>query len=180
MWKKAVMGALALLFLIAANMHPYCRVSVNGRGSDERYSLSAAAQAAAAAMHAAEEITPGPAVMPELKLRYGLSFARPEGDVTRLAGEALRAVTGVELADVVYVNGTRLGIVEDGERLLEKLGVFIGSQQPHAAVSGSISGKLEIIRHYTRSNRVTKDEDMILLITGMAPVFYVDANGKLA
>ena len=97
-----------------------------------------------------------------------------------MAGEALRAVTGVELADVVYVNGTRLGIVEDGERLLEKLGTFIGSQQPHAAVSGSISGKLEIIRHYSRSNRVTKDEDMILLITGMAPVFYVDANGKLA
>jgi hypothetical protein len=51
---------------------------------------------------------------------------------------------------------------------------------PNAAVFGNISGELRICPVYSRSGHETNYEDMILLISGMAPVIYVDDSGKLA
>ena len=51
---------------------------------------------------------------------------------------------------------------------------------PQTAVSGNISGRLELRRVYTRADANTDDADMLLLVTGMAPVIYLDSAGRLA
>lgn len=179
MWKKGFMLGFALLLLVAANMHLSCRVSVNGVELPGKYSLQTVERAVTTASRAAEEIMPGLIEMPEIRRTYSLQLCPAEGDEPALAEAALRAVSGVKIADVAYVNGTRLGIVEDGSELAERLNGFITGQQPNAAVSGSISGRLEIHRLYSRAGQAVNYDDMLLLITGMAPVIYVDENGKL-
>ena len=84
------------------------------------------------------------------------------------------------MAEQVEVNGVRLGTVADGERLLLTLERSIRGQMPLRAVTANLGGRLELQRVYTRSGCDTPDADMVLLITGMAPVVYVDADGKLA
>ncbi len=180
MRKKAALICLSLLLLVAANAHLCCRVSVGGEELEGVYSLQAADRALTLAANAAEEILAAPAVMPQTERRYVLTFLPPDGDESALADAALRAVTGVKLMDVAYVNGTRLGAVEDGDELFRRLEGFIKGQQPTAAVSGNISGRLEIKKAYGRSESAVNYDDMLLLITGMAPVIYLDANGRLA
>ena len=70
--------------------------------------------------------------------------------------------------------------MEDGELLKEKLKSYIKNQMPNRAVFGSISGELDIQGIYTRIGKKTNDEDMLLLISGMAPVIYLDAQGRVA
>ena len=180
MWKKFVLGGFALLLLAASNLHLCCRITVSGREVSGLYSPAVADHASTVAASAAEEILQGPAVMPEIKRNYCLSFRSPDGDGPILTDAVLRAVTGVKLTDIAYVNGTRLGIVEDGDELQARLNSFIRNQMPHAAVAGNISGVLQIQKLYSRSNQSVNYNDMVLLITGMAPVVYVDENGKLA
>ena len=179
MWKKLTLTGLSLLLLAASNLQLHCRVTVNGREAEGLYALSTVDDAATLATLAAEEILQGPAVMPEIHRTYCLGFSEADGDGPALADTILQSVTGVKLADVAYVNGTRLGIVEDGDELRERLERFIGSQMPTTAVSGSISGQLQIVKLYSRTNRATNYDDMVLLVTGMAPVLYVDDTGKL-
>lgn len=180
MWKKGALICLSLLLLAASNLHLCCRVSVGGRELEGVYSLQAVDRAMTLAANTAEEILAGPAVIPEAERRYTLSFLPPDGDEAALTDAALRAVTGVRVLDAAYVNGTRLGAVEDGEELSRRLERFITGQQPMAAVSGSISGRLEIRKEYGRSGSAVNYDDMLLLVTGMAPVIYLDADGKLA
>ena len=68
-------------------------------------------------------------------------------------------------------------IAVDLRRALQR---SIRGQMPLRAVSGSISGELELRSVYTRAGSCTPDSDMVLLITGMAPVIYLDPEGKLA
>lgn len=180
MGKKYALLGLALLALVASHLRPVCRVSVNGQALEGLYTPQAVDRAVEAAAWTAEEILQGPATLPEIRRAYRLRFRREEGDGPALTDAVLRSVTGVKLADLVYVNGTRLGIVEDGAELRRRLVHFIDAQMPNAAVSGVISGKLEILRRYSRSNCAVNYEDMVLLVTGMAPVVYTDENGKLA
>ena len=77
------------------------------------------------------------------------------------------------------MNGVFLGTVADGQLLREKTRDFISSQMPNAAVFGAISGELEIKTVYTRKNHHTNYDDMLLLISGMAPVIYTDEYGRL-
>ena len=89
------------------------------------------------------------------------------------------AYPGIVLADGVFVNGVRLGTVESGAVLRERLRASILGQMPNAAVFGNISGDLRIRPIYSRAGHETNYDDMVLLISGMAPVIYVDQNGKL-
>ena len=109
-----------------------------------------------------------------------LERAALRGDAALLTDSLLRAVKGVTVSDEVIVNGIRIGTVADGDYLQAALESYIQNQMPLAAVTGNISGKLELRRVYTRAGEDTPYRDMILLITGMAPVVYVDADGKLA
>ena len=179
MWKKLAMGFAALALLLLSNMELCCRLTVNGRTLDGLYSLSAAGQSETVAALAAEEILSGPAVTPQVERAYRLSFSPPRGDSRALTDLMLRSVTGVKLAQGVFVNGVLLGTVEDGDRLITEMSAFIANQMPNAAVSGRISGELRVKPIYSRSNRDTDYADMLLLISGMAPVIYVDETGKL-
>ena len=89
-------------------------------------------------------------------------------------------INGITVSQEVLVNGDRLGTVQDGEALRRALERSIRSQMPLAAVSGSISGRISLRPVYTREGGDTSLSDMVLLITGRAPVVYVDKNGKLA
>lgn len=179
MWKKLIMSTAALAMLLLTNMELGCRLTVNGLELDGLYSPSAADRSEMVAALAAEEILSGPAVMPQIERSYRLSFSPPQGDNQALTDRVLRSVTGVKLAQGVFVNGVPLGTVEDGDRLFSEMRSFINNQMPNAAVYGSISGELRVKPIYSRSNRDTNYGDMLLLISGMAPVIYVDETGKL-
>lgn len=179
MWKKAVLGLLSLMFAVGANFDVCCKAVVNGQELDGLYSPFAVDKSMEAATAAAEELLPTPAVMPKLSKRYRLSLRPADGDARDVSDAVLRSVTGVRLADGVFVNGVYMGSVEDGSELFLHLREFILNQMPNAAVFGNISGKATIQKIYGRSNRMTDYDDMVLLISGMAPVIYVDENGKV-
>ena len=179
MWGKGLALLLSLGFVAVANMDLCCAVAINGQKLEGLYSPFAADQSMEAAAAAAEEILEVPAVLPELKKSYRLSLYPAEGDARSISDAALRSVSGLRLADGVFVNGVYIGSVDDGEELFLHLREFILNQMPNAAVFGNISGKATIKKMYSRSSRMTDYDDMVLLISGMAPVIYVDENGKL-
>lgn len=179
MWKKAVLASLSLLLLAASNLHLCCRVSVDGRRLEGLYAPRQVDRAASAAAWAAAEILGESPDLPELRRRTALSFRAPAGDVTELTDALLTGVPGVVLAETATVNGVRLGTVADGSELRTRLDRFINGQMPTMAVSGGISGKLQLTSCYSRRDLTVNVDDMVLLITGMAPVVYVDENGKL-
>ncbi len=180
MGKRWLLLGLALLAVLAANLRPAYRVSVNGERLPGVYSLRETERCARTARAAAEEILDNSAPSPEMRRRFALGFGAPCGDTALLTDALLRSVKGIAVSDEVIVNGTRLGTVEDGDYLRAALAYYIDGQMPTAAVSGNISGRLELRRVYTRAGGDTPYRDMVLLITGMAPVVYVDARGKLA
>lgn len=180
MRKKIVLMALALFLILATNLNVCCKLVINGRELDGLYSPAALDRCRTVAAAAAEEILPLHAVEPQLQKRYCLSFYKPEGGLSIASDAILRAYSGVKTGDGVYVNGVFLGVVEDGELIKEKLKSYIKNQMPNRAVFGSISGELDIRGVYTRIGKKTNDEDMLLLISGMAPVIYLDAEGRLA
>lgn len=176
---RGVLLVLALLALLGAHLHPQYRVSVEGAELPGCYSAAALRQGLRAAEEAAGEILRYEAKMPALERRLRLKL-RPAGDdIPALTAALLRPVSGLTLADAVYVNGVPLGTVADGERFCERLRDSIRTQMPLAAVSGNISGRLELRRVYARAEASTDDADMVLLVTGMAPVVYLDGSGKL-
>lgn len=179
MWRKGLALLLSLGFVVVANMDLCCAVAINGQKLEGLYSPFAADQSMEAAAAAAEEILEVPAVLPELKKSYRLSLYPAEGDARSISDAALRSVSGLRLADGVFVNGVYMGSVDDGDELFLHLREFILNQMPNAAVFGNISGKATIKKMYSRSSRMTDYDDMVLLISGMAPVIYVDENGKL-
>ena len=172
--------ALALLGLVAVHLHPQYRVLIDGTELPGTYSAAELRRAERAAGEAAEEILRYDAKMPALTRRLRLSFRESEAEPGALTDALLQRVSGLTSADAVYVNGIRLGTVADGERLCELLRSEILGQMPLRAVSGNISGRLELRRVYTRADSNSDAEDMIRRITGMAPVIYLDGNGKLA
>ena len=93
MWKKLIMGTIALAMLLMSNMELCCRLTVNGRELEGLYSLSDADRSEAVAALAAEEILSGPAVMPQVERSYRFSLMRPQGDSQALTDWVLRSVT---------------------------------------------------------------------------------------
>lgn len=179
MWKKLALGIFALLFALGSNMDLCCRVWVNGCEMPGLYSPFAVDKSRTVASAAAEEIVSGPAASPAVSQRLALSLRPAEGDGRVLSDAALRSVTGVKLAQGVFINGVFLGCVADGPELFSRLRGFIESQMPSAAVFGNISGEVKVRPIYSRTNQEVDYEDMVLLISGMAPVIYTDKSGKL-
>ena len=175
-----LMTGLALALLLLGHLRPVFRVTVAGEELPGRYTLLQTERCLALARETAEEILPAEAELPELRRRFSLSLSPSDGEEARLVDALLRGTRGVAVAEEVRVNGQRLGTVDDGRTLVLALERSIRAQMPLVAVSGSISGKLELRRVYTRTGPGTKVGDMVLLITGMAPVIYLDAQGRLA
>ena len=72
------------------------------------------------------------------------------------------------------------GTVEQREDLLGELRHFITGQLPSWAEHGYLSQELSFKAQYGRSGSTTPVEDMVLLVSGMAPVMYSDGEGYVA
>ena len=178
MWKKFVLGAFALLLGLLANTHMVCRVSINGEKAEGSYSPWTHDRGLLAAVKAADEITAGEPALPVVRTDYGLSLRPATGSAAELSGAVLDSTRGIELLDAVYVNSVPLGKVEDGERLMAKLRGYLLYTMPTSAVSGTFSEELSVRTVYTRSGAETGYDDMILLVSGMAPAIYTDPEGN--
>ena len=178
MWKKVTLGAFALLLGLLANTHMVCRVSINGEAVEGCYSPWAHDRGLLAAVKAADEILEGSTSLPVVKTGCGPSLRPPAGSAAELSGAVLDSARGIELMDAVYVNSVPLGKVEDGERLMEKLRGYLLYTMPTSAVSGTFSEELSVRRVYTRAGAETGYDDMILLVSGMAPAIYTDPEGN--
>lgn len=178
-WKKGGLLALALLTLVAAHLHLYYRVTVDGQRLDGFYTQEAIRRSKQIAAETAEELLAGAAPALSCRRSLRLSLRPADGDSLTLTDALIRACPGVELADGVFINGVKLGTVESGAELYARLRASIVGQMPNAAVFGNISGELQIRPVYSRVGHETNYEDMILLISGMAPVIYVDGSGRL-
>ena len=108
------------------------------------------------------------------------SLRRPSEDDEVATDALLRATEGIAVRDHVYVGGRPLGYVRDWEALRERLRGFIADTRPTWASGGTLGAELTIRRQYTREGYVTPLGDMLLLITGAAPVFYYDGTGRFA
>ncbi len=180
MGRKLLLLTLALVFAAAANMSLCCTVTVEGRELEGVYPLSAVDRGWAAASAAAEEILSGPAGLPELEKSYRLSLRPARGESAGISSAVLESTPGVELNQGVYVNSVYLGSVEQREELLGELRQFITGQLPSWAQWGYLSQELSFREQYGSAGSTTPVEDMVLLISGMAPVMYSDGEGYVA
>lgn len=178
--RKVLLLALALGLTLASHLRPVYCFSVQGESLPGRYSLMKARAGEAQAQEIAEEILGTTETLPALEKRFTLSLRPANGDPAALTEALLNNTEGIQMAAEVRVNGLRLGNVEDGEALQRALQRSIRGQMPLKAVSGGISGRLELRQVYTRVGSCTPNSDMVLLITGVAPVIYLDPEGKLA
>ncbi len=177
---KVLLMALALGLVLASHLRPVYRIRVEGEPLPGRYSLQQARRGEEQAREIAEEILGSDDGLCRPEKRLCLTLHRADGEAAALTEALLARTEGIQRAAEVRVNGIRLGNVEDGEALQRALQRSIRGQMPLRAVSGGISGRLELLPVYTREGSCTPYSDMVLLITGVAPVIYLDPEGKLA
>ena len=177
--KKLGLLGLALLMLFVSNLHLYCRVTVEGQPLEGLYEPAAVKLAGQIAARVADELLPGDVKAPRCRRAYKLSLRPANGEFAALTDAMILAYSGIVLADGVFVNGVPVGTVENGAILRERLRSQILAQMPNAAVFGNISGDLQIQAIYSRVGHETSYDDMILLVSKIAPVIYVDSNGRL-
>ena len=180
MYKKAALLLAALLFAVVAHLRPCYDYEFNGVRIASGVDLRTAKHAELVVRDAAEEILPVHAVLPIFHRHLRLRFTRPSEDARPLTDALLRATAGIVLRDEVRVDDVRLGWVADGESLREALKAYISNTLPAWASGGVLSRELSIRRLYTRDAYLTPPGDMVLLISGAAPVFYYDQTGRYA
>ena len=180
MLKKSLLLLAALLFAVCAHLRPVCALVLSDGTRAPDCTLWDCLLAERTARAAAEEILRGSAISPVTDKRLRLSIRRPAADARLVSDALLQAMPGVALRDEVRVNGRMLGWVENGEALREALGGYIRDTRPTWASGGVLSGELALRRLYTRDAHLTGQRDMLLLITGAAPVFYYDQTGRYA
>lgn len=180
MGRKILLLAAALAFLWLSNLKLCCAVTVDGRELEGLYPLSAADRGRSAARAAAEEIVPGPALLPQPELSYRLSLRPARGSMEDICCALLESTPQVQLHQAVYINSVYLGSVEQREELLTALRQFITGQLPSWAEHGYLSQELSFREQYGRSGGTTPVEDMVLLVSGMAPVMYSNGEGYVA
>lgn len=180
MWKKLLLSALALSFVAAANTHLCCSLRIEGQELAGLYAPGTVERACIAAAAAAEEIVEGPVRMPQLRQCYRLCLRTASGTVPEISTALLDAMEGVERSEGVYVSGVYLGSVRNREALFSSLQQFITGQLPSWAEMGYLSQELQTRTQYGRAGGQTAEEDMVLLVSGMAPVMYSDGQGYVA
>ena len=180
MLKKTILLFAALVFVVGSHLRPSCDYELGDVCIASGISPRAAAAAELAAHEAAEEILRAHTVLPAFRKRTCLRFAKPSDDARSLTDALLRATEGIMLRDEVRVDGVRLGWVADGEALREAVSRFITDTCPVWASGGVLSREMRIRRLYARDVYLTAQADMVLLITGAAPVFYFYQTGRYA
>lgn len=171
---------LALGLTAAAYLRPCCTVSINGTETEGSYSPLCVRRAMAVYSLAAEEICRESFVPPETELRHSLTIGSRGNDVPALTDALLRHTEGVAAVQSVYVDGIRLGCVAEDCDIGRLLRENVSRQKPNAALYGGYSGSIEKRTVYAPAGTETDSGDMVLLVSGMAPVMYYDANGQRA
>lgn len=177
--KKSFILSLALLFAIGSHLRPRLDFTVAGQRIDTACSIAAAKAAQTAALAAAEEILPGRASLPDFEKHMRLSFRRSADNAPLLCDSLLCATDGVLSGNIVYVDGLRLGVVEDAASFRSQFAQYIDNTLPTWAKGGSIRG-MTLIPRYTRASFEVSDNDMIMLVTGLSPVMYYDGKGRVS
>ena len=177
--KRAAALAAALLFLFAAHLQPCCRVTLDGQYVPGLYSPAAVRAGFRAARAAVEELLPGGAEHPTLRVGIRLRLRPAEDSAAALSEALLLRTDGVAEADGVRVNGVALGAVSNGEALIEALRETIRAAMPDGAAVGNLGGTLSIRRVYTRSGCEKESAALVTQILRLAPAFYLDENGRL-
>jgi len=180
MLKKGLLLSAALLFAVCVHLRPCWRYELDALPAGSRFGLRAAALAEETAQRAAEEILSGSAALPEARRHLRFTLRRPASDARPLTDALLRSTNGVVRRDEVRVDGVRLGWVEDSAALYTALDGYIVNTLPTWASGGTLSRALTTRRLYTREGYLTPAGDMLLLVTGAAPVFYHDEAGYSA
>lgn len=175
--KKAALLFAALLVAAAANLRLVYSVSVDGAPLEGSWSRRSLENAYDAAMAAAEEVSRGGAVPPELETEARLSILPARGDETELTQAILCAAGGVELAWAVSVDGVELGRVGDISALSEELEGVIGSQIPHSAVSAGFDSEVAIRPVAIPEGTQSDLTELSGAIRGLARVYYVTPDG---
>lgn len=177
---KAFLLIFALLLVAAANLNVCCTVSVNGIELPGSYTPGCTGECMRLSALAAEEICAHEALLPEVTESIYLSLRSASNDRQALIDRILRETGGVSLLKTVYVKGSRLGSVNAECDIRAMLSENIVSQQPSAADYGIYSGEILIEQCYGRTESETDSADMVLLVSGMAPVMYFDGSGERA
>jgi len=177
--KKSFILGLALLFAICSHLRPRLDFTVAGQRIDTACSIAAARAARSAALAAAEEILPGQTSLPEHRQHMRLSFRKSADSAPLLCDSLLCATDGILPGSVVYVDGLRLGVVENAESFRKSFAQYIGNTLPTWAKGGSVRG-MTLLPRYTRAAFEVSDNDMIMLVTGLSPVMYYDGKGRVS
>ena len=162
MLRKTAWLLAALLLFAAANVRLRWDCEVAGETLALGCSARAAQRAAEAARAAAEEIL------------------LPSREAAELTDALLRATPGIALREDVYLGGQRVGAVTDAAAFRQKLRGYIDNTVPDWAWGGVLSKPLRVERRWGRTGYASAPGDMVLLVTGIAPVFYYDAEGNYA
>ncbi|MCR5577462.1 MAG: hypothetical protein K6F56_10675 [Oscillospiraceae bacterium] len=176
--KKTMLLLAALLLCAAANLRVQYDVEVAGETLALGCSAGAVKRAEDAARAAAEEILPRNAALPEAKRRLRLTLRKPAEEARPLTDALLRATEGVALRENVILGDRRIGAVTDAAAFRARLRGYIENTVPDWAWGGVLSKPLRIERCWGRTGYASTPGDMVLLVTGVAPVLYYDAEGN--
>ena len=178
--KKSILLILALSFAIGSHLRPVCDFTLGTETVQRGCSPAASRHAAEAARAAAEEILPGTAELPQVQRHVSLTLGRPADKAPMLCDALLKNCPGVMSAQAVWADGKRLGCVRSGAALCSALNEYIENTLPTWANSGHLSAQFQLQPMYTRSAFEVSHHDMVLLLTGLAPVMYTDGKGRVS
>ena len=177
--KRVIMCAVSLLLFLFSNVRILYRADIDGDPAPGLYSKKQLSGAYAAAQAVLWEISAGEGSCPQPKLTPELAF-KTSGTADQVTDLILMHTYGVEKLCAVYADGVYLGVSADENELRERLESFVYDQMPLCAERGEYSRPYTLETVYTARGRITPTDDMVLLISGKAPVMYYTADGKRA
>ena len=175
--KRMLLPALALLALLAANLHPCCRVRIDGEWDGALYPPAQLRRGLRAAAAAAAEILPGEETLPVLEARLVFSLRPPEGNSRRLSALLLSRTEGVASLCAVEAGGERFGLTEDREKTEERLRAALYRTMPAGATRAFFAEGIEFRPLYGREGSALAPGDIALAVSGAVPAVYTDGEG---
>jgi len=170
----------ALAFCLCSHLRPAYDFCVGEELVRSGCTPAAARAARQAALMAAEEILPGEARLPETQQKLRLTLMPRKDAAPELCSALLEGCEGVMAAQAVYSGGQRLGCVRDGSALCSTVNRYIENTLPTWAKSGHLSQGFLLCPVFTRAEYEVSNEDMLMLLTGIAPVMYTDGKGRVS
>jgi len=172
MCKRILLLFAAVTLFIMANTRLGCMVRVEGQNVNGVFSLLEVFEGEKAAICALDEIIEGETLVPTLKKHYRLCIKSPEGVVEQLSHRIITASNQAALLHRVSIREEKLGYVECGAVLKERLHQYAYSHMPPLAESCRLSRELTIQPVYCRSSQKWGYEEMLNEIFEVSPLIY--------